>query len=223
MIAVLTADLIDSSLYAEALLDRVISALRYEFEDIQKKYPRQKQNFQIYRGDSFQGIVSPVADSLQVALQLKTAVNSIGREESSSSRASSKVCDIRLAIGIGEAGFHGEKVSESNGEAFRFSGLTLDEMKNDIRKTRLKTPNDDLNAEFEASMFLLDMLMEKWSTASAEVVYYLLKGMKETEIARELKISQSAVNQRKKAAGWEAVSVLLQRFHDAVIKKIGDE
>lgn len=222
MIAVITADLVGSSLYSTSLMNRVINALKEEFLEIEEHYSPEKQSFQIYRGDSFQGIISSAPESLRVALQLKSAVNRVNGGKSAS-RGSSKVCDLRLAIGIGEAGYEGDNISESNGQAFQFSGLTLDEMKNDIRKTRLKTPNEELNAEFEASLFLLDALMEKWSTASAEVIYYLLKGMKETEIAGELKISQSAVNQRKKAAGWDAVSALLKRFHEAVSKKNSDE
>jgi predicted transcriptional regulator len=43
-------------------------------------------------------------------------------------------------------------------------------------------------------------------------------GLKEQEIAEKLQITQSAVNQRKKAAGWEAVSVLLQRYQQVIAK-----
>jgi len=60
------------------------------------------------------------------------------------------------------------------------------------------------------------MISDKWSTASAEVIYYLLKDFKETEIASELGISQSAVNQRKKAAGWNGIDILLARYKKVI-------
>lgn len=223
MIAVITADLIQSSAYEEELLAKVIEALKAEFKDIEKDSQLVDNNFRIYRGDSFQGVISRPGSSLQVALQLKAAVNRIHLKETDAGRATSKESDLRLAIGIGQSGYEGEEVTESNGEAFQLSGKTLDEMKNDLRKTRLKTPNEEINAEFEASLFLLDMLIDKWSIASAEVVYFLLKEKKEAEIAEILGISQSAVNQRKKAAGWEAISVLLKRFSNAINKRFTDE
>ena len=90
-------------------------------------------------------------------------------------------------------------------------------MKASSRKIKLSTPNEEITNEFEASLFLLDIITEKWSIASAEVVYFLLKGMKEIEIAAELGISQSAVNHRKRVAGWEAVEVLLKRFEGVML------
>ncbi len=209
MIAVITADLVDSSNYSEALLDEILKNLNSEFEKLQQEYAEDEVDFKIYRGDSFQGVISQFQDSLQIALRLKSLINKVKLKDQ---KPASPLADVKIAIGIGSFDYKGDSMAESNGQAFQFSGRTLDEMKNESRKIRLKTPLETLNSEFEASLFLLDAVMEKWSQASAEVVYYLLKGMKETEIAEILKISQSAVNQRKKACGWEAISVLLKRF-----------
>jgi len=211
MIAVITADLINSSNYSEEFLDEILKNLNAEFERLQQEYSENQVDFEIYRGDSFQGIVSEFQDSLLIALRIKSLINKTNPKNHT---ANSPVADAKIAIGIGSFDYKGEAIAESNGQAFQLSGRTLDEMKGDSKKIRLKTPLENLNAEFEASLFLLDAVMEKWSQASAEVVYYLLKGMKETEIAGILKISQSAVNQRKKACGWEAISVLLKRFEN---------
>ncbi|PKD17175.1 hypothetical protein APR41_07020 [Salegentibacter salinarum] len=209
MIAVITADLVDSSNYSERLLDEILKNLNSEFEILQQEYAEEEIDFKIYRGDSFQGVIAKYEDSLQIALRLKSLINKVKLEDQ---KTAGPLADVKIAIGIGSFDYKGDSMAESNGKAFQFSGRTLDAMKNESRKIRLKTPLESLNSEFEASLFLLDTVMEKWSQASAEVVYYLLKGMKETEIAEVLKISQSAVNQRKKACGWEAISVLLKRF-----------
>ncbi|TDN89416.1 hypothetical protein DET49_106161 [Salegentibacter sp. 24] len=211
MIAVITADLINSSNYTEVFLDNILKDLNSEFKKLQQDYAKGETDFKIYRGDSFQGIISSYKDSLKIALKLKSLINKVRLEKQ---KSSSTFGDVKLAIGIGSFDYKGDTIAESNGQAFQFSGRTLDEMKNGSRRIRLKTPLESLNSEFEASLFLLDVVMDKWSQASAEVVYYLLEGLKETEIAEILKISQSAVNQRKKACGWEAISVLLKRFEN---------
>lgn len=212
MIAVITADLIDSTNYSEILMSRVMAVLKEEFLDIEKKLP--SSDFNIYRGDSFQGVLQNPAVALAVMLHLKTAISSI----STTKKGKSREADLRIAIGIGSLDFQGKTIEESNGQAFQFSGRSLDEMKYEGRKTRLKTPNETINGEFDASLFLLDEITDRWSTASAEVIYFLLKGFKEKEIATELGISQSAVNQRKKAAGWEAVNALLMRYNNIISK-----
>ncbi|APG59619.1 hypothetical protein [Christiangramia salexigens] len=221
MIAVISADLLSSTGYSNELLEKVIMALNREFASIKRDY-EDDPDFKIYRGDSFQGIIKDPAYALEIALRVKTAVNRQHTQNIESSKAFRKEAELRLAIGIGTYDFRRESISESNGQAFQFSGRTLDEMKNEPRKTMLKTPDQYINDEFNASLYLLDTIADKWSTASAEVIYYLLKDMKETEIAAELGISQSAVNQRKKAAGWDAIAVLLDRFNNLISEKYSD-
>lgn len=222
MVAVLTADLIDSSLYDEEVLKKVMDTLTSEFDHIIHKYGKDNVRLNIYRGDSFQGVIKDPAEALIIALQLKAAVNRIHLKKTRKSKTYSKIADFKMAIGIGTQNIEREAIAESNGQAFQFSGRTLDEMKNDNRKTRLKTALEDIDEEFNTSFFLLDTITDKWSTASAEVVYYLIRDLKEREVASEIKISQSAVNQRKKAAGWEAISLLLTRFQKVISTKIKD-
>lgn len=216
MIAVLTADLIDSSLYEEKVLQEVLDTLKQEFEDIIREYTQDEIRLQIYRGDSFQGIIKNPENALKIVLQIKTAINRIHFKETVKNKAYSKIADFKIAIGIGEQELDRKAISESNGPAFQFSGRTLDEMKTENRKTKLKTALEEINDEFNTSLFLLDTITDKWSTASAEVVYYLLKDLKEREVAEAINISQSAVNQRKKAAGWDAISVLLSRYRTVI-------
>lgn len=220
MVAVLTADLIDSSLYKEEILEEVLDTLKKEFKYITSAYGEKEVRLTIFRGDSFQGVIKAPEEALQIALQVKAAVNSIHLQKTKKNKAYSKVADFRLAIGIGTQDLEREAIEESNGQAFQFSGRTLDDMKKDNRKTGIQTPFEDIDKEFNTSFLLLDTITDKWSTASAEVVYYLLKGLKEREVAAEINISQSAVNQRKKAAGWEAVSLLINRYREAILKQL---
>ncbi|MCG9972460.1 SatD family protein [Christiangramia crocea] len=215
MIAVISADLLSSSSYPKELLEKTITTLNKEFRELER-LTKPNSEFKIYRGDSFQGIVYSPEEALLFALRIKTAINRLHLNDSESNKAFKRVADLRLAIGIGTYDFQRDSILESNGQAFQFSGRTLDEIKKENRKLKLKTPSDNINEEFDTSFLLFDTISDKWSTASAEVIYYLLKGFKETEIATELGISQSAVNQRKKAAGWDAIDVLLQRYRNVI-------
>jgi hypothetical protein len=213
MVAVLTADLINSTAYDKSLLKEVITVLKAEFDAISNE---QDALFTLFRGDSFQGIVKEPEEALQIALRIKAAVLKVGN--SSIKQSNVPVADIRIAIGIGEADYNEKAITESNGEAFHFSGHTLDAMKDENKKLSIKTSNQNINDEFKVSLKFLDSLTDKWSIASAEVVYYLLKGMKEQQIANFLGRSQAAINLRKKAAGWEEVQLLLQRFNQVFSK-----
>lgn len=213
MVAVLTADLINSRGYDKSFLKDVLTLLKNEFDAISKEHDA---IFTLFRGDSFQGIINHPEDALQIALRLKTVVLKV--ENLTQKKSSIPLADVRIAIGIGEADYNEKAITESNGEAFHFSGLTLDTMKDENKKISLKTGNDNINDEFKVSLKFLDNLTDKWSIASAEVIYFLLMGMKEQQIADLLQRSQAAINLRKKAAGWEEVQLLLQRFKQVFSK-----
>ncbi|QCX38523.1 hypothetical protein FF125_08795 [Aureibaculum algae] len=209
MKTVITGDLIDSTNYPPQHLDAILNVVNTEFEYFRTAYDA---DFKIFRGDSFQGVVLDSSRALEVVLTVKTAVNKIPTKN----KKISGLTDFRIAIGIGNINLKRESILESNGEAFHFSGRTLDSMKGDYPRLLLKTADENLNDEFNVHFALLDSVTSKWSVASAEVAYYLLKGKKETEVAEILGINQSAVNHRKKAANWDAVALLLQRYKSAI-------
>jgi len=211
MVAVLTADLINSTTYDKKTLQQVIAVLKEEFEELNS---REDAIFAIFRGDSFQGILKQPKDALHIALKLKTSICKV--QSTTQKKSSSPMADVRIAIGIGEAEYNENAIAESNGEAFHLSGKTLDTMKSENKKISLKTANAEINGEFQVSLKFLDSLTDKWSIASAEVVYFLLKGLKEQQIANELHRSQAAIHLRKKAAGWEEIQLLLQRFEQNI-------
>ena len=213
MFAVITADLLNSTKYSAELLTEVLDIINAEIEGIEIEYKNSK--FELYRGDSIQGVLEPVF-SFRSALRIKTAVNKLRSQEAIHSNSYRIEADLRISIGIGKIGFKRDSIMESNGEAFQFSGRTLDEMKKTGRKMTLTTGINEINNEFDNAFLLFDTITDKWSSASAEVIYYLLKEMKETEIADTLGISQSAVNQRKKAAGWDAILSLMERYEQVM-------
>jgi hypothetical protein len=216
-IAVITGDLVNSSLFGHARLQAIIERLNTEFRAYEDDTGNRGIAFTMFRGDSFQGIVEDPARALQVSLQLKALINSFS-DTGEAAGNTVPVADVRISIGIGEASYDMAAINVSNGTAFQLSGRTLDSMKAEQVKMALRTPKSEINDEFRVHLKFLDSITDRWSTASAEVVYYLLKRWKEQQIAEKLNRSQAAINHRKKAAGWEEIQLLLNRY-DQVIKK----
>jgi hypothetical protein len=192
------------------VLKALLRVIKEEFDVLAGMYPKQKVVFAMSRGDSFQGIVEDTTFALKIALQLKASIMKFGSETVHSKAVTN--ADVRISIGIGTADYDGNSIAESNGEAFHFSGRSLDKMKADSTKLTLTTSRSEVNEEFKVSFKFLDSVTDRWSISSAEVVYYLLKGYTEQQIADQLDRSQAAINLRKKAAGWEEIQLLLNRY-----------
>ena len=214
-IAVITGDLINSSQFETEQLAEIMRMLNKEFKILNLRTAQGEVGFSISRGDSFQGIVEDPMEALSIALGIKAFLNSYNDKRDVATNAS-PIVDVRLSIGIGEANYDLDSINISNGEAFQLSGRILDMMKAGDIKMTLTTPIQDLNDEFYVHMKFLDNMTDRWSMASAEVVYYFLKGLKEREIAEKLNRSQAAINHRKKAAGWFEIRLLLKRYKQVI-------
>jgi replicative superfamily II helicase len=103
-------------------------------------------------------------------------------------------------------------VNESTGDAYTYSGRTLDSMKKYKRNLAIKTNDVSICRELETEFKLLEVILSGWTINSAEVIYWTLLELNENEISEKLKVTQSAVNQRKKTAGWIGIEPLLERF-----------
>lgn len=216
MNAVVTADVIGSTKLSFEGEDLVIKAIYDTFgANSNLRTNVDESSFTITRGDSIQIELEDVTKALQTALLLKAAINKItllGNRRPS--------FDARIAIGIGEVAGRRKNVNESTGDAYTNSGRTLDSMKKNKRTFAIKTGIDELDAELETEFKLLEVIMSGWVITSAEVLYWTLMGLNENEISVKLNITQSAINQRKKTAGWSGIESLLERFEELMKKKV---
>lgn len=184
MTSVITGDIIRSrSVVSEDMwLKPLKSALRQISKDA--------SFFDIYRGDSFQLECSDIKDSFRTAIYVKAFLKSI------------KGLDVRMSIGIGKKEYYGNSVSESNGEAFIYSGETFETLKKTKQNLKLKTNNDILNKEINLYFKLSLIAMDNWTVNSAEIVKLSLENPKmiQSELAKLVDISQDAVSKRQKRA-----------------------
>ncbi|PWJ58465.1 hypothetical protein CLV98_104325 [Dyadobacter jejuensis] len=157
---------------------------------------------EIYRGDSFQGVLRKPHQAMHAAL--------IGRAYMKARKAKQASLDLRVAIGIGPIDHLTDRPGSSDGEAFRLSGKLADEIKNHQARIGLATqPSQPL---LQVISTLLEPIVESWTVGQSELVLELLQGHTITQIANKLGISQSAASQRARAASWWAIEDLLERL-----------
>ncbi|NOQ75135.1 MAG: hypothetical protein GQ574_24185 [Crocinitomix sp.] len=212
MIAVISADIIGYTKLEQARAEEVLAGLTAFFDEIGGRQIKSNIgiDFKIRRGDSIQGEIKNPVHALRIAIMLKAVVTQI--KFGKINKRKHPEIDIRLAIGIGSLDISREKIDVSVGSAYTNSGRTLDQMKQEKRIFAIKTENQQLNEEFETEFKLLEVILSSWNITSAELVYWLLKDLTEVEIAEQLGVSQSAVNQRKKRAGWSGIEALIERY-----------
>ncbi len=205
--AVITGDIVKSSQIKGKEKDKLNSSLKEAFDYIEQcsKGENSFPGFEIFRGDSFQGILPDPADALSAAIIIRA---SLRKEQQDEQKAN---WDARIAIGTGTVEYLPEKISEGDGPAYQNSGPVLDELKGDY-KCAVKTPWPAVNDELKASCALLDAVIAKWTRHQAEIIVMLLQNMSPKNISEQLEISQAAVHYRIKGAGWFAVEALLKRY-----------
>lgn len=213
--AVITGDIINSSRLSNANRKKLLEALKHAFETIDKRQEIKIASpaFEIYRGDSFQGVVTNPGVALEYVILIRLYL-----KKSYDTRIE-EMWDARMAIGLGEIEQSSKNIAESDGTAFRNSGPLLDHMKAEERLV-IRTPWPEVNEEFEVQCAFLDTIISRWSASQAEVILEQMEGHTQVAIAQKLKISQSAVNQRLKAAHWEAVEKFINRYRSVVASKI---
>jgi hypothetical protein len=227
--AIINGDIIGSTRMSIKEREEFMKHLQRGFEALKKiKTLGIVRNFEIYRGDSFQGALEKPEGALRAALLLRSLsrmsqptmvkVNPVAKKVFISSAFD--VTDLRIAVGIGTVTVLKNKLMESDGEAFRLSGRLFDSMKRQGPNLAIETSFKDMNKELEASWGLIDAIVNKWTRAQAEVVYYCLLGYSQVEIAKSLiKVSPPALNQRLKGAGWSALEKMITYFEETIQEK----
>lgn len=232
--AVLTGDLIGSSRFRIQQREEVISNLKDSFKKISPDIIASP--FMVFRGDSFQGVLARPEEALKATLIIRASL--LSRFKGKRTRL-----DARIAIGIGTIDYlPGDQVGEGDGEAFKNSGPELDKMKKGEQNIIVSSPWAGINEELRTECALLDALIQRWTKEQAEAILFQiqepelillnkeghetahkdLQPSKQTqeEIAKILKISQSALSQRLKTGGSWAVQVFLEHFKIIIQDKV---
>lgn len=197
---VITGDIIGSTKYRDPNI--WLNPLKEALGKVESKFNK----WEIYRGDSFQIEIKDYFNAFQYAIYLKSCIKSIKNQ------------DVRIAIGVGEKSFEGNTVNESNGEAFQFSGETLEQLKKEKHNLKIKTNNYDLDQELNLYFKLASIAMDNWTVNTAEIVKLSLENQNklQKELAEMIGINQDAVSKRLKRAYLDEILELDKMYRQKI-------
>jgi len=114
--------------------------------------------------------------------------------------------------------FDGKKVTESNGEAFQYSGETLELLKQEKTNLKIKTDNEIINRELNLYFKFALIAMDSWTVNTAEIVKLSLENQNklQKELAQLIGINQEAVSKRLKRAYFEEIQELNLLYREKI-------
>ena len=169
-------------------------------KDVLQRFGQEPNQWEIFRGDSFQLELAP-ENALEAALLIKATMKQFNK------------LDVRTAIGIGDKTYTTGKITESNGTAFLNSGDCFDSLKKE--KLAILTPWVDFNYEMSVYLQLMSsLLMDKWTIASAHFIRIMLENsdLTQLELAVKLNKPQSNISIGLKRAGYDEVRKVLDMY-----------
>ena len=196
---VVTGDIVNSSKLPTGERQRLYDEMRAGSAELRQYFGDSiPMDVDIFRGDSWQFFLTRPADALRAALLYRAFIKS---------RMLPAKLDSRLVIAIGTIDFIADRVSESDGEAFRLSGKTLESLTGQVCM-RLVAPHLHNADELDAIVQLLDVIARNWTPKQALAVSGALRGWTQQKISTLWKnqITQSAVVYHLTAAEWQSLS-----------------
>jgi len=196
--AVVTGDIVGSSGIAGAKRKKLLAAMAAATEKAKLFLPDFTP--EIFQGDSLQGFTSKKRELALLAALLIIAM------------LKAKGFNIRISIGLGNTTFASGKSLTSDGTAFQHSGRNMEELKKKKLQLAIESDNEQWNAEWDVHCVSLNFVLERWTVQQSEAVIETLLGSTQQVAAKKLRIQQSAVQQRLKAAAWPIIQAILKRF-----------
>lgn len=211
-VAVITADIIGSSLYTAPDRRHADRILRAGFRDTVRRFPRAFYGtiaFRITAGDEFQCVVRDVANVVEILTYLRAVVASATLDPP---------LHFRAAIGVGSISVTRHSSSyEQDGTAFRRARKGLEELttrRYPLRWTKLITGDRRNDLVADAVLSLADALFAQWTVAQWEAVRWTILALPRQKIAGRLRIAHQNVTKRLAAAGWPHLEPTFRLFAD---------
>jgi len=218
--AVLTGDVAGSSRLEGEQRQKLVTVLKRSFSLVDEILGNQvtAYPFEIFRGDSFQGVLNQPSQALKAAIIIRANIRR------SFDTTLKNAFDARIAVGIGTISLlPDQRGGEGDGPAYRNSGPVLDEMTKPPRFLLVRTPWIEMNSELTVELALLDAIIMKWSKEQAEVALEFFKGKSQEQMAEIFQVSQPAVRKRLFNSNLEQITLLENRFEFLLSKYENEE
>lgn len=199
MTAIITGDIINSRKLGTTWLAELKKLLSTKGES--------PADWEVFRGDQFQLLIPDASDALLTAMEIKAAMKKI--------RA-----DIRMSIGLGDAGEKGLSISERSGVAFIRSGETFETLKKLRITMAINSADDEIDLELNLMLRFALSIMDNWPVQSAAFFLEAVQnpGLSQEILGKRLGVNQAAVSRRRKRAYFD----LLLEFDTFFRKKISN-
>ncbi len=204
--AVITGDIIGFTKVAPQYRQELV----HKVEALIQSWVEDKADAQIFRGDSYQLVLSRPDMALRRSIQLICwfKMHLPGAELHLATR---------ISIGVGTIAYKGTTVLSSEGEAFHLSGRNFDLLGNE-EYLGVYTSDEDKNKAFKIILIFINKYISNWTRGQAEVLFWLLEGKTQQEIADMLSVSQPSVNSRLKLSGWRELEPAIEYISTVIDK-----
>lgn len=219
MVATISADIVSST----SLNTKELIKLRWRLQELFRRIAEDSPGFwgRIVRGDSIECFVPEYHDALRIAILIKLYVKLMVSEWDCSPLLLRY--GIRFSIGFGAINYADKEDDIIDGPAIYISGRNLDAI-NRVRDVYSCIEIDEydkrMNYLLDSYVAMIDNLLNSYSVKQAEVVYYKLRGYKETQIAEMIGVKQSAVNSRSSLADWNLLGRAVKDFENFDLERI---
>jgi len=211
--AVITGDIVRSGQLSGERFERVQATLRRGGDEIRDRFADcVPLPLELFRGDSWQLLVTVPASALRMALYLRAFL-----------RAGADV-DTRFAIGVGPIdAVPTDSIATGRGEAFRLSGEALDWKVSTRMRVAIAESHPDAERDaraIETVLTVLDVIVGRWTGAQGRAICGALLDLTQEKIAADWPdepITQQAVAQHLSRGGWDGVREAL-RFYEELME-----
>lgn len=197
MVAVLTGDIKNSTGHKTS---EWLSLLKQALD----RYGNEPSDWEVYRGDSFQLQTEP-EKALEAALYIKACLKQV------------RQMDVRIAVGLGEKTYNAEKITESNGEAFVYSGKCFENLKK--QNLAIRTSHTGFDGHINLLLELASLTMDNWTPAISKTVKSAIENpeMNQRELASLLGKSQGNISEELKKAGFDEVQKMIEFYKTQLV------
>lgn len=209
--AVLTGDFIKSSSFSPNEIDASMTELYSTVKIFKEQYQDAIVGEpSIFRGDSWQILVSKPSLSLRLVLLTRANLRS------------KKLADTRISIGFGSVSqINHENISMSQGQAFKLSGLGLDEMSSNYDLDfHLTSSYQQLQDWLRLTVYFCSETIRAWTRRQSEIVGLALVNKDRThkQLSKLLipQISQQTISTSLRGANWNVINECLKVFEGTV-------
>ncbi|MCA5006764.1 hypothetical protein [Sphingobacterium bovistauri] len=182
--------------------------------DVQKWLPILQQslqyysnNFDIFRGDSFQ-IAVPIEHCIEAIFLLKSTMRTV------------QPLDVRVGLGIGEISYLDLHIKNSAGDALINSGEAFDTLEKNF--VGVKSPWSDWDETTTIMLQLATELANRWTFNMAETVSMTIKNpsANQRELAKLLNRKyQSQISTELGNANWHKIKIAIDYCTKELIKR----